>query len=284
MIRDDTPPSRKAVREALVNCLANADFNAPMPVVVGLLPQRQKLVIENSGGIRAGLDQMLRGGVSDQRNPSILNMFCLIKHGERYGGGVPSIMQAWSSMGMKAPEYAELFRPPRTMLTLSLEDEGSGTASVVQEAGPGARCQVQMQPDGGDRRILHSPSDSGSEDRRIHPAPSDSEVQDRRMLSSPSDSGAEDRRILSAPSDPAVEDRRKADVPSDTYGEQNCGVPSSKARILKFIQDRSPCSRREIERAAGLRQSWTRELLRKLESEGRIVPSGMARARVYRMA
>lgn len=105
MVRDDMPPDHKAVRQAVDDCLANSGFNAPGPVAISFCPER--LVIENPGGIKPGLARMLRGGISDPRSFMIMRMFHLPKFGERLGREVPSIMQAWSSMNLKAPEHAE---------------------------------------------------------------------------------------------------------------------------------------------------------------------------------
>ena len=50
-----------------------------------------KLVIENPGSIRTGKKQMLRGGISDPRNKTIMKMFNMIGIGERAGSGIPDI-------------------------------------------------------------------------------------------------------------------------------------------------------------------------------------------------
>ena len=44
-----------------------------------------KLVIENPGSIRTGKKQMLRGGISDPRNKTLMKMFNMIGIGERAG-------------------------------------------------------------------------------------------------------------------------------------------------------------------------------------------------------
>ncbi len=377
VVRDDMPQARKAVREALVNCLANADFHAPRPVVISFYPQ--KLVIENSGGIRPGMVQMLRGGISDPRNFIIMRMFHLLKFGERFGSGVPSIMKAWSSMNLKVPEYEERYNPARTILTLSFESNGIKVADGSLIGGASAISQDSASDsDIKDRRIAERPSDIPDEDRRIAERPSDTPDEDRRITGKPSDTSGEDRRIVEEPSDTPDRDRRIAERPSDTPdedrritgkpsdtsgedrriieepsdkregGDQSVDAPSdprkdslqtgdslqhgikkagrapdagqqaklpdsekagsdaqpsakaggtsreaatpsvpsrsrgsSKQRILEFIEGNSPCSRKEIEAATGLGESWTRQLLHKLEKEGRIVSNGSARATTY---
>ena len=91
----------KAVREALVNCLFNADYRGVRGVVVRHTPD--KLVFENPGDIRTGIEQMRLGGVSDPRNGLVMKMFSLIDVGERAGTGVPDVFATWANAGLPEP-------------------------------------------------------------------------------------------------------------------------------------------------------------------------------------
>ena len=95
--RVDDTPVHKAVREALVNCLVNTDYFLPCGVVIK--KEDDKLVIENPGSIRTGKKQMLRGGISDPRNKTLMKMFNMIGIGERAGSGIPDIYQVWENEG-----------------------------------------------------------------------------------------------------------------------------------------------------------------------------------------
>ena len=82
-----THRSIKQFREALANCLINADYHGVRGVVIRkeeeknyfckswLCPNREK--------------QMRLGGESAPRNKSLMKMFNLINIGERAGSGVP---------------------------------------------------------------------------------------------------------------------------------------------------------------------------------------------------
>ena len=83
------------------------------------------LVIENPGSIRTGKNQMLRGGISDPRNETILKMFNLIGYGERAGSGVPDIYSVWEKEGWEEPSIVEQYGPDRTILTLSFRNRSS---------------------------------------------------------------------------------------------------------------------------------------------------------------
>ena len=109
-------PVHKAVREALVNCLVNTDYSLPCGVVIK--KEDDKLVIENPGSIRTGKKQMLRGGISDPRNKTLMKMFNMIGIGERAGSGIPDIYQVWESEGWSMPVVEESYNPDRTRLSL----------------------------------------------------------------------------------------------------------------------------------------------------------------------
>lgn len=115
--RIDDTHVHKAVREALANCLINADFYGVRGVVIKKEPD--KLIFENPGYIRTGKNQMRIGGESDPRNKGLMKMFNLINIGERAGSGVPNIFNVWEDEGWKEPEIIERFGPDRTVLILT---------------------------------------------------------------------------------------------------------------------------------------------------------------------
>ncbi len=121
MVRIDETPIHDAVREALVNCLVNADFFEPRGVVIDKYPD--KIIFRNPGTSIVGKKQMLRGGESEPRNSGIMKMFNLIGYGERAGSGVPDIYAVWKDAGYVEPTVEEAFgngQPNRTIVTLPL--------------------------------------------------------------------------------------------------------------------------------------------------------------------
>ena len=117
--RIDDTPMHEALREALANCLVNADYFGSRGIVITLEPDQ--ITFSNPGYSRTGKIQMLRGGVSDPRNRGLMKMFNLIDIGERAGSGIPSIMNIWNDEGLQDPVITEEFDPDRTILRLSLE-------------------------------------------------------------------------------------------------------------------------------------------------------------------
>ena len=125
--RIDETPVHKAIREALANCIANADFNFARGIVIKKDPD--SIVIENPGSIITGKEQMLKGGVSEPRNMTIMKMFNLIRIGERAGSGVPDIFKVWDDEGWIAPVVEEQYKPDRTILTLTFTEKQAEKAS-----------------------------------------------------------------------------------------------------------------------------------------------------------
>ncbi len=131
VMRVDDTPVHHSIREALANCLVNTDFYLPRGVVIK--KETESIVFENPGSIRTGKAQMLRGGISDPKNASILKMLNLIGIGDRAGSGVPDIFATWEQEGWMEPEVEEQYGPDRTILMLSF------LKKVAIESGDGDR-------------------------------------------------------------------------------------------------------------------------------------------------
>ena len=132
--RVDDTPVHKALREALANCLINADYHGLRGVVIRKEPD--KLVLANPGYVRTGKKQMRLGGESDPRNKALMKMFNLINIGERAGSGVPNIFNVWADEGWEEPVIEERFDPDRTVLSLSFLKkvaEKSGEKKVTKK-------------------------------------------------------------------------------------------------------------------------------------------------------
>ena len=127
--RIDDTPVHEALREALANCLINADFYGVRGIVVR--KEADRIVFENPGYSRTGKQQMKKGGISDPRNKVLMKMFNLINIGERAGSGVPNIFNTWEDQGWVEPVIEEQFDPDRTLLILSFDKKQAIKASSL---------------------------------------------------------------------------------------------------------------------------------------------------------
>lgn len=118
--RVDDTSMHKAVREALVNSLANADYSLTLGVVIK--KYIDKIIFSNSGILRISKEQAFNGGISDARNKTILKMFNLVGIGERMGSGIPKILFAAKEFDYKEPTLEENFSPDNVVLTIYLNN------------------------------------------------------------------------------------------------------------------------------------------------------------------
>lgn len=114
--RIDDTPVHGALREALANCLINADYYGTRGLVI--IKSKDEITISNPGGFRIDISEARSGGVSDPRNGALIKMFNLINIGERAGSGIPNIYNVWHTQGWQEPTITESFAPERITLTL----------------------------------------------------------------------------------------------------------------------------------------------------------------------
>lgn len=117
--RIDDTPVHKALREALANCLINADYYGRQGVVI--VKERSQIVLSNPGGFRIDIEAAKSGGISDPRNAALIKMFNLVNIGERAGSGIPNIYSVWKKQGWKLPVLSESYDPDRITLSLAIE-------------------------------------------------------------------------------------------------------------------------------------------------------------------
>ncbi|MCO6559038.1 MAG: putative DNA binding domain-containing protein [Bifidobacterium sp.] len=120
MQRIDEGPMDKAVREALTNTLVHADYYGRRGTVV--IRKLDCLEFTNPGGLRLAKDEVLQGGISDSRNPTLLAMFNLVGGGERMGSGFDVMRQGAADIGADEPTLTTTQSfPNRTTLTVPIK-------------------------------------------------------------------------------------------------------------------------------------------------------------------
>ncbi len=120
-LRVDETSAHEALREAIANCLTNADYNERRGVV--LLWQEDGLKLSNPGGFRVSVEDAYAGGISDPRNETMMRMFALVRVGERAGSGIPNMVKNWMDAGYGKPVLSEQVNPERSTIFLPLSEE-----------------------------------------------------------------------------------------------------------------------------------------------------------------
>ncbi len=127
-VRIEDTPIHKALREAIANCLINADYYGKRGLVI--TQTAGEIRISNPGAFRIELDEAKAGGVSDPRNTALMKMFNLIDIGERAGSGIPNIYSVWKKQNLSEPEITESFAPERITLSLSIKKIGDKKSAI----------------------------------------------------------------------------------------------------------------------------------------------------------
>ena len=127
-LRVDDTPVHKAIREALANCLVNADYYGRGGIVI--IKKRESVTMSNPGSFRIGIDAAISGGFSDPRNGTMLKMLNMIDIGERAGSGIPNIYRVWHDQHWEEPTFTQSFEPDRTTLSLLFSKGDDKTVTI----------------------------------------------------------------------------------------------------------------------------------------------------------
>lgn len=114
--RIDDNPMDKAVREAVTNTLVHADYFIRRGTVI--IQYYDRIVLSNPGSLRLSSEEVMQGGISDTRNPTLMKMFNLIGIGEKAGSGFDVMREGCLFAGTAAPELEVFDDPGRVQLTL----------------------------------------------------------------------------------------------------------------------------------------------------------------------
>ena len=94
---------REAFREAIANALVHRSWDVRANIKVGMFADR--IEITSPGGLPAGITEelYLAGGPSVARNPILANVFFRLGHIERFGTGIPRILDEYAH---ESPSFA----------------------------------------------------------------------------------------------------------------------------------------------------------------------------------
>lgn len=116
--RIDDTPAHTALREAFVNTLVHADYNAPGNIIIECRPEIFSFT--NPGTLLVTLHQYYAGGISECRNTQVQKMFLLIGGAEKAGSGVDKIMSGWVASHWRRPYVVLDAEPDRVLLEMPL--------------------------------------------------------------------------------------------------------------------------------------------------------------------
>ena len=141
-LRVDETDAHDALREALANCLTNADYHERRGVVI--LWKEDELRLSNPGGFRIDIEAAYIGGNSDPRNETMMKMFSLINVGERAGGGIPDMVRKLTKVGYERPILSEEVNPERSTIVLPLRKTKAAEDGRTEKAQLQGHRQVHL--------------------------------------------------------------------------------------------------------------------------------------------
>ena len=247
IFRVDDTPVHKAIREALLNTLANADYYGRRGLVIRRYVD--KFVFENPGGFRISLREAINGGNSDPRNATILKMFSMLEIGERAGSGIPGIVNVWKKTFNAKPIYVQKFNPSRVITKLDI----SGYVSPAK-----------ISSDKGELQAINTVSSdisSGKGDlQAINAVPSD--------ISSDKTSDNDDFQAINA-------------ISSDKTNQKQ---GNKEKTLLDIFEDGLEHSVSELAEILGLSRPRTRAIVSSLVSQKKLTTIGANKNRKYQLS
>lgn len=136
---------REAFREAIANALVHRCWDVRANIKVGMFADR--IEITSPGGLPAGITEelYLAGGPSVARNPILANVFFRLGHIERFGTGIPRILDEYAHETV-SPSFAlrdssiTVMLPVTVLENVTLDEEA--TLAVLAKGSALTRSQI----------------------------------------------------------------------------------------------------------------------------------------------
>ncbi|MDR1586593.1 MAG: putative DNA binding domain-containing protein [Treponema sp.] len=252
--RVDDTPVRKALREALANCLINADYYGEGGVVIK--SYKDKITIENPGILRLTVEEAVSGGFSTPRNGVLMKLFNLIDVGERSGSGIPKVWKAWQDEGWGTPEITERLESlERTTLILPVKsaDNGDGvpTKSTDNDEIP------TKSTDNGDGVPIKSTGNDKIPTKST----------DNDEIPTKSTDNGDGVPIKSA----------------DNGGRAPIKTDTQKSIIAEFIKENTEIKSSDLLQVLNVKEERIKKLLQQMVAEGKIAVLGAKKNRTYKL-
>lgn len=105
------------IKQIFANSLIHADYEGRRGIVVKV--SKSAIEISNPGSTLIPESQIMKGGISDPRNPAIFKMFSAIGGGDRAGLGITTAHRVWTENEWRGPVFTFENNPDRVSAFLS---------------------------------------------------------------------------------------------------------------------------------------------------------------------
>lgn len=120
---------REAFREAVANALVHRRWDVNESIAIRMFPDR--IEVTSPGGLPNGMSEeaYLSGGPSIARNPILANLFFRLGYIERFGTGIPRIIESYADRAA-----SPRFRIDSSCITVILPTDEAGALSTEERA------------------------------------------------------------------------------------------------------------------------------------------------------
>ena len=224
------------------------------------------IVYENPGSIRVGKEQMMRGGISDARNKTIMKMFNLLGYGEKAGSGIPMIIQATEEAGLPTPEVSENIEFDRTLFTIYLKPKVNLENGEAPDNLKTGGSSIKTPPDN---------AKNAGDNARI--------VEDNAKIAGDNAKIAGDNAENAGDNAKIVEDNAETSKNNEKFLAIDKGKKTKKNYIYKTLIKTGGADSKFLSEATGLSLRRVQELLKEMMNEGIICSEGLHPYKKYKV-
>lgn len=231
-----------ALREALLNAIVHRDYSVNSPTLISIFDDRIEFL--SIGGLYGGISMNdIFMGVSACRNPVLANVFYRLELIEAYGCGIQKIMDAYRNSTKKP----EILTGDNSFKIVLPNLNYNGVSYISNRVSEGV-SQYMGESVSAQSNCHKTEIDRLVLDRNLNPC--SSLVLDKENL----------RGIILAVEDDDRDNEKK---------------------IERYLDIRGIISRNEVERLLDVSQATSNRILRKMESEGKLIREGKGRSTRY---
>jgi predicted HTH transcriptional regulator len=280
--RVDDTPVRKALREALTNCLINTDYFGEGGVVIK--NYLDKITMENPGILRLTVEEAVSGGFSTPRNGILMKMFNLIDVGERAGSGIPKVWKAWQDEGWGTPELTEGFESlERTTLVLPVRSADSGNGLPINSDDNDEKPMYLA-----DREAFYGTDDDEvpikSTDKRYRVRIKSTDNVKIPKKSTDKGYGVPIKSANNGKIPVKSTDKRdRVPIKSTNNAKVPIKTNFQKSTIVEFIKKNTEIKGSDLLRVLDVKEERIKKLLQQLVAEGKITALGANKNRTYKL-
>lgn len=267
-LRQDDTPVHKAVREAMINMVTNADFHGRRGVVVNKDAEGFKFA--NPGTMRVSLNDAIQDNSSDPRNGTMLKMLAMVEYGERAGSGLHRIFHTWETVYHCKPtmETTASGGVDRTVLRLSFEGHQ-----------PDIQAMRLLYDDPDSIEILDGTQESTTENgANTTESTIESNTETKSKAESSIETQSKGESTPKSKGESTIESKSKGESGEESSPESQGKGKSNGEKVISILKSNGELTLPEVSRMLNLSLGGVEKIVRQLKRDGRLIREGSTKA------